>query len=104
MTEYPHLCMIIIIQPPFKNKIMDSKQKKKKADAKKLGINEPFAMKGDWNAQSKILQEKFSQLTDADLKFEVGKENELIGRIETRLNKNRGEVMNIIRKGQPEKA
>jgi hypothetical protein len=82
---------------------MDSKQKKKKIDAKKNTSNEPFAITGDWSMQSKILKEKFSQLTDADLKFEAGKENELIGRIEIRLNKKRGEVMNIIRKGQPEK-
>jgi len=61
---------------------------------------EAFKMAGDWKVQSKQLQEKFSQLTDADLKFEAGKENDLLGRVQTRLNKNREEVINIIKKGQ----
>ncbi|MGQ3015115.1 MAG: hypothetical protein ACT6QS_15495 [Flavobacteriales bacterium] len=63
-----------------------------------------FKITGDWSAQAKQLKEKFGQLTDADLKFETGKENELIGRMETRLHKKRDEVINIIKKGQPEKA
>lgn len=64
---------------------------------------ETFKIVGNWDDQSKRLKEKFAQLTDADLKFETGKENELLTRVETRLNKKRGEVINIIRKGQPEK-
>lgn len=60
---------------------------------------ENFKITGDWAAQSKILKEKFSQLTDADLKFEPGKEPELLTRIETKLNKKREEVINIINKG-----
>jgi uncharacterized protein YjbJ (UPF0337 family) len=65
---------------------------------------EPFKIIGDWAAQSRSLQEKFAQLTDADLKFVEGKEDELLTRVEARLNKKRGEVINIIRKGQPAKA
>ena len=65
--------------------------------------NEAFKITGNWNTQSKQLKSKFSQLTDSDLKFETGKENELLGRVETRLNKKRDEVINIIRKVQTEK-
>lgn len=61
---------------------------------------ETFKVTGDWNTQSKQLKEKFSQLTDADLRFETGHENDLLSRIETRLNKKREEVINIIKKGQ----
>lgn len=61
---------------------------------------ENFKITGDWTAQSKTLKEKFAQLTDADLKFEPGKEQELLSRVETRLNKKRDEVINIIKKGQ----
>jgi uncharacterized protein YjbJ (UPF0337 family) len=64
---------------------------------------ETFKITGNWDAQSKQLKQKFSQLTDADLKFETGKENELLGRVETRLNKKREEVINIINKAQAEK-
>ncbi len=64
---------------------------------------ETFKIIGNWGDQSKKLKEKFSQLTDSDLKFETGKEDELLQRIETRLNKKRDEVVNILKKGQAEK-
>jgi len=70
-------------------------------DNNQINGTETFKVIGDWSVQSKQLKEKFSQLTDADLKFEVGKENDLLTRVETRLNKKREEVINIIRKGQP---
>lgn len=38
---------------------------------------ETFKITGNWDAQSKELKQKFSQLTDADLKVEAGKENEI---------------------------
>lgn len=63
-----------------------------------------FKVIGNWDTQSKALKASFPQLTDSDLKFETGKETELLGRMETRLNKQRDEVINIIRKGQPSKA
>jgi hypothetical protein len=47
------------------------------------------------------LKEKFPQLTDSDLKFERGREDDLIKRMELRLHKKREEVINIIRKVQP---
>lgn len=59
---------------------------------------ETFKITGDWSKQANELKEKYSQLTDADLKFEAGKENELLGRVETKLNKKREEVINIINK------
>lgn len=62
---------------------------------------EAFKVTGDWNAQSKVLKQKFNQLTDEDLTFEAGKEDELIKRVQARLNKGREEVVNIIKKGQP---
>ncbi len=63
--------------------------------------NEPFKISGDWARQAAKLQDKFAQLTDSDLKFESGREDELLERIETRIHKKREEVINIIRKGQP---
>jgi uncharacterized protein YjbJ (UPF0337 family) len=59
---------------------------------------EAFKITGNWEKQSKELKSKFSQLTDSDLKFESGRENELLKKVETRLNKNREEVINIIKK------
>lgn len=64
---------------------------------------EPLVFKifGDWKKQADQLKEKFPQLTDADLKFETGRETDLLKRIEARLHKKREEVINIIKKGQP---
>lgn len=59
---------------------------------------ETFKISGDWSVQSKNLKDKFSTLTDEDLKFETGKENELLSRVESRLSKKREEVIDIIRK------
>ena len=73
-------------------------------DTSQNKTTEAFKVTGDWTTQSKQLKEKFSQLTDSDLKFETGKEDELLTRVATRLNKNREEVINIIKKGQPSKA
>lgn len=65
-----------------------------------------FKITGNWAVQSKMLQEKFPQLTDEDVKFEPGKENDLITRLEQRLNKKSQEIMNILKKGlqEPSKA
>ena len=63
-----------------------------------------FKITGNWNDQAITLKEKFNQLTDADLKYEPGKEHELLTRMETRLNKKRDEVVNIVNKGQSIKA
>jgi len=60
---------------------------------------EDFKIK-NWDESSKKLKEQFSQLTDADLKFENGKEDELLGRIENKLNKKRPEVIDLIKKHQ----
>jgi hypothetical protein len=63
--------------------------------------NETFKITGDWDLQSKKLKESFPQLTDSDLIFETGKENDLLNKVERRLNKKRQDVINIIRRGQP---
>lgn len=60
-----------------------------------------FRITGNWEKRSQQLKNKFSQLTDADLKFETGKEEDLLKRLETRLSKKREEVIKIIRKEEP---
>lgn len=65
---------------------------------------EAFKITGNWANQSKELKSKYSQLTDSDLKFETGKQDEMLKRVQTRLNKSHDEVVNIIRKGAPKTA
>ena len=71
-------------------------------DSTKKPTIEVPAIFNNWPAQQKELKTQFSQLTDEDLKFETGKENELIKRVQSRLHKNREEVIGIIKTSQTE--
>lgn len=57
-----------------------------------------FKITGDWKKHSNILKDKYPSLTDVDLKFEAGKESELVSRVSTKLNKKEEEVINILKK------
>jgi hypothetical protein len=52
----------------------------------------------DWTAHSRGLREHYPLLSDNDLHYEPGKEAEMLCRIETRLNKTREEVIQILQK------
>jgi uncharacterized protein YjbJ (UPF0337 family) len=43
-----------------------------------------LTMKGDWNMVKGKLKKKYAQLTDDDLRYEEGKDDEFIGRIQKR--------------------
>lgn len=62
--------------------------------------DETFKIQGNWSEQSKELKTKFPQLTDSDLKFEQGKENEMLTKVESRLSKSRSEVIGILKNAQ----
>jgi uncharacterized protein YjbJ (UPF0337 family) len=52
----------------------------------KLGI------KGNWNEIKGKLKQKYANLTDDDLLFTEGKEDELYGRLQQRLGKTKDEL------------
>lgn len=60
-----------------------------------------FKISGDWSKQADELRDDFPTLTISDLKFERGKEEDLIKRIELRLHKKREAVISMIKKVQP---
>lgn len=49
-------------------------------------------MKGNWNIAKGKLKKKWASLTDDDLRFEQGQDEELIGRIQKRTGQAREEV------------
>lgn len=49
-------------------------------------------IKGAWNQVKGKLKQKYGQLTDDDLTFAEGKEDELYGRLQKRLGKTREEI------------
>jgi len=53
-------------------------------------------IKGSWNELKGKLKQKYAQLTDDDLKYAEGKDEELIGKIQKRLGVTVEEARKII--------
>jgi uncharacterized protein YjbJ (UPF0337 family) len=49
-------------------------------------------LKGSWNEVKGKLKQKYGQLTDDDLKFAEGKDDELLGRLQQKLGKTKEEL------------
>lgn len=55
-------------------------------------------LKGNWNVIKGKLKQKYAQLTDDDLTFVDGKEDELLGRLQTRLGKTKEQIRDEVEK------
>ena len=55
-------------------------------------------LKGDWNEAAGKLKQKYANLTDNDLIFQQGKEEELLGRLQTKVGKTKEQLRKIISK------
>ena len=53
---------------------------------------EKLQIKGAWNEVKGKLKQKYGNLTDDDLRYEEGKDDEFIGRLQQRLGKTREEI------------
>ncbi len=53
-------------------------------------------LKGNWNELKGKLKQKYANLTDDDLLFAEGKEDELLGRLQEKLGKTKEEVRDMI--------
>ena len=53
-------------------------------------------IKGDWNITKGKLKQKWAHLTDDDLQFAEGKQDELLGRIQKRTGESREAVEKAI--------
>ena len=53
-------------------------------------------IKGNWNEIKGKLKQKYAELTDDDLTFAEGKEDELLGRLQQRLGKSKEEIRRAI--------
>jgi uncharacterized protein YjbJ (UPF0337 family) len=49
-------------------------------------------LKGTWNEVKGKLKQKYGQLTDDDLRFAEGKDDELLGRLQQKLGKTKEEL------------
>jgi uncharacterized protein YjbJ (UPF0337 family) len=53
-------------------------------------------IKGNWNELKGKLKKKFAVLTDNDLMYEVGKEDELFGKLQKKLGKSKTELEKLL--------
>ena len=57
-----------------------------------------LTIKGNWNEVAGTLKQQFANLTDDDLLYKEGKEEELLGRLQQKLGKTKEELRKIISK------
>ena len=55
-------------------------------------------MRGSWNEIKGKLKQQYGNLTDDDLVFAEGKDDELLGRLQKKLGKTKDEVRQMIEK------
>ena len=55
-------------------------------------------IKGDWNVLKGKLKQKFANLTDDDLMYIKGKEEELIGRIQQKIGRTKQDIQDLLAK------
>jgi uncharacterized protein YjbJ (UPF0337 family) len=55
-------------------------------------------LKGTWNETKGKLKQKYADLTDDDLLFEEGKEDELLGRLQKKTGQTKEEIRDAISK------
>jgi uncharacterized protein YjbJ (UPF0337 family) len=55
-------------------------------------------IKGSWNELKGKLKQQYGNLTDDDLVFSEGKEDELLGRLQKKLGQSKDEVRQMIEK------
>ncbi len=53
-------------------------------------------IKGNWNELKGKLKKKYGNLTDDDLMFTEGREDEMLGRLQKKLGKSEDEVRRLI--------
>lgn len=55
-------------------------------------------LKGDWNIIKGKLKQKYGNLTDDDLTFIKGKEEELLGRLQNKMGSTKQEIRDLLSK------
>lgn len=65
---------------------------KQRAANEVFGAMTNLELKGNWNEVKGKLKQKYGQLTDDDLSFAAGKEDELLGRLQKKLGKSKEDL------------
>jgi uncharacterized protein YjbJ (UPF0337 family) len=65
-----------------------------------MNIMDNLIVKGTWNTVKGRLKQAYGNLTDNDLKFEEGKEDEFLGRLQKKTGKTKDELKSWIKSAQ----
>lgn len=60
-------------------------------------IMDKLEIKGNWNELKGKIKQEYGDLTDDDLKYEDGKEDEMLGRLQQKVGKGRDELVKWIK-------
>ncbi len=63
----------------------------------KINFMDNLEVKGKWNEWKGKLKQAYGDLTDDDLKYEEGKDDELWGRIQNKTGKTRDQLVNWLK-------
>ena len=63
----------------------------------KLSIMDKLEFQGTWNEVKGKIKQAHANLTDDDLEYEEGKDDELLGRLQTKIGKGRDELVKWIK-------
>nr|WP_231402725.1 CsbD family protein [Hymenobacter guriensis] len=64
-----------------------------------MGVTIPgssLKLKGDWNEAKGKLRQQYAQLTDEDLEYAEGQEEDLVGRLQQKLGKGKREITKLL--------
>ncbi|MEJ8802996.1 YtxH domain-containing protein [Pontibacter sp. H249] len=68
----------------------------KSKSGKSSAQDDQLVMHGSWEDVKRQLRQNYDELTDEDLSYQQGSENELLSRLQTRLNKTKDEVLKLL--------
>ena len=63
----------------------------------KIETMDKLEFQGAWNDVKGKIKQKYAHLTDDDLKYEEGKDDELLGKLQTKIGKGRDELVKWIK-------
>jgi uncharacterized protein YjbJ (UPF0337 family) len=70
---------------------------KPRIENRRIRTMNALEIKGDWNITKGKLKQKWAKLTDDDLQFVAGKQDELVGRIQKRTGETREAVEKAVK-------
>jgi len=79
-----------------KSEVKEAKNEMKEARETVSGSSDNLAWKGNWNQVKGKLKQQFGDLTDDDLMYQEGKEDELKGRLQKKLGRTKEQIDDLL--------